>query len=396
MRALTMVEREGSTRAVRARSDTALEFIHHSPVCSDTNLIKVYLILCSACSGYFIGFSAHSILPARFFFDSSRIQLYVVYPHLSSADGSYRGTAILYKVLGLGGLPDIVVGHLGYLLALALVVLVIRARPVQEFRTRELSLVLVVPVLSGIFLFTYTKELFVVLLVLLFVVMARDGRGELAWVLVAVAYAYFVRQYWFIIIGIYIVLRCVTQQRLSVRSVLVGLGFSLVLLILIFNFVLHIPLNYYRTTVVADLSVSPDSVIVDPADGSSLIAQSINAVHGILVLLVPYPVLISLVPQQLVGGGVILVFHAVFGHAVWSSGRAGFAMVGIRERSMLLCISYVSTLSLFEPDYGSYLRHLLPVLPLEVLSIVLARLSNRRDGQTASRTDINRVGAENA
>ena len=53
---------------------------------------------------------------------------------------------------------------------------------------------------------------------------------------------------------------------------------------------------------------------------------------------------------------------------------AGDAVTTAALRSAALLVAYLTVQSFFEPDYGSYLRHLTPMLPL-LLAVVLTRSS---------------------
>lgn len=328
---------------------------------------QLYVLISAAVIGGVIGYFGRSILPERIFADANRLRLFTADQGNVSPDGSYEGTANLFQALHLVGMPT-VVGLLSYGVAAYLIYRCWTASRLGQYTWPTVTAHSVTFLLCGIFLFDYTKEVFVVVLTLALVVLGRSVHGEIVWCLVALGYAAFVREYWFLVVVAY-----VTARYLTVRTDKVGRRLAiwapgiLAAMTIAFNVLLSVSVTYYRTSVLADLSTVPDSAIGDLVAGDSLPVQWINVTHTWATLLAPYPILLGN-PQQMVTGLLLIGVWGAFWYAIWSASSSDLAARSpLALRGICLAYSLSLTLALFEPDYGSYLRHLLPVIPLLVL-----------------------------
>ncbi|MFL6702024.1 MAG: hypothetical protein ACJ8I3_07130, partial [Paraburkholderia graminis] len=91
--------------------------------------------------------------------------------------------------------------------------------------------------------------------------------------------------------------------------------------------------------------------------------------------LLPLPLILSGVATQTIGG--ICTFFTL---ALMFSRYQGRRAVAAPDRFGKLCfcfiVSFLATQAIFEPDYGSFLRHLSPISPL-MLYLLLSSRSER-------------------
>src|SRR4051794_40566370 len=180
-------------------------------------VLLAYLGLCSVLAGLVIGLFNREVLSASFFKDSARLELFIAGGRLASKDGSYRGTAQVYRFIGLTQSPT-AAGLVGYALFILLVFAACRHGRFKGFPNSIATvLLLALPLAAGIFLVMYTKELFVVAVVLVLALCPLSLRGEAMWLAAAVAYGAWVRPYWLIIVVLYVGFRMLghTISRLA-------------------------------------------------------------------------------------------------------------------------------------------------------------------------------------
>ncbi|MGY1719454.1 hypothetical protein ACI8AG_10460 [Blastococcus sp. SYSU DS0552] len=309
-----------------------------------------------------IGTFNRSLLSPNFFKDSARLELFIEGGRLASKDGSYRGTAQLYRLLGLTG-SEAFAGACGFALFVTLTVLVAYQVGYAAGGVVDVVLYCLLPIVAGVFLFMYTKELFVVALFVALVSLPKNIAAEALFVALMIGYAAAVRPYWFIVAALYIGFRALSRWP---RWVPLGVPIACAALVAIFNVVLDVPVNHYRTSVLEDISVFPASAISDPVSGDGLVAQFVNSLHAVVVLQFPYPLIAGGSVTHLGAGFVIAATWALFWwrSQYWRGDCCASTSCVRVARYAAISLAYLVTLSLFEPDFGSYLRHLLPALPI--------------------------------
>ncbi len=348
-----------------------------------SGVVGAYLLTAAITLAVVVAVFNRQVLPARYFNDDARIQEFIAYPYLVTRDGSYRGTADLYRLLHLGGHPTLVaLLALGMYLAVLLRALNLTARDPHGFV--YWTVVAGSIAFGSIYLPMYSKEFFILPIVLAFVTFTSRA-GRFVWIALAVAYAFLVRSYWFAVVALFaanlVAVRTVrtTRARLA-YLVLVFVGVTLVLSSGFGNTV-----GYQRETTLAHLSFDPTTAIHTPFGGGFL-ANVANVSYVFATLLVPVP-LLTKGPVYLIAA----LFLMVCWWCVWRTVRPhrGNPAAAERRTSRLareagcLLLAYALTLALFEPDYGSYLRHLTPLFPLFLLLFQRDRIDagSGREGQ---------------
>ena len=126
---------------------------------------------------------------------------------------------------------------------------------------------------------------------------------------------------------------------------------------------------WYAMGGTTDITVTPDSAIAGPFANGSALGDVLNPVIIWAQLQFPVHLLVGSAVQMF-GTAAILALWSGFWCALYRMDRARFGLRGREGRCAALVFSCLLALSLFEPDFGSYLRHLAPMAPA-VLCMVL-------------------------
>jgi hypothetical protein len=318
---------------------------------------KYWLILVPLLAGGVIASQAHEILPDKFFLDEAIILRFVNGELVEDGFSSYGTTGWLYRVTGLGSIPELF-PLLSYAFFAVTVLVAITWRDVPHMSIPALGLAAGSLLLASVYLSQYSKEFFVLPLAIMLLLARRSTAWEVTWVASALLYAGFVRQYWFLVVVIYLVYRFLIP-RLRSAWLLIGLimiGFAI--LIVTFQVALDAPLTFYRTDINNALDFDRSTQIDDIVPGSSFLAQWLNAGAIMSLLAFPIPLLLS--------GNAVQVLAGVFMAVCWTLLAVRSRLVAGRRSAGLLplafLVSYLMVQTAFEPDFGSYIRHITPQL----------------------------------
>ncbi len=338
-------------------------------------------------------------LDEKFTLDGDYIETTLSVPDSSlSPSDPFRNIALLYRTLGLANSPDIAA-----MLSLALFGVAVFA----AVRWEELALLTPVGVgvltasylLAMVYLAQYSKEFASLLLVTAVLLLPAGFWCECLLVLGMLGYAATVRPYWAVVAALYVVGRLLLPRARGLAPVLGAVAVTYLVLQFVFNEFLGQSLSHSRVAVNegrAQINISVGSLIVDFLPNIDSL-QWANAFLVFLSLVAPWPLLL--------GGSATFIGMAALLTFVWGmlavsllrvqEERAG-SLVGDRiavrhtplasraprvERAIALLLGLVVVQAIFEPDYGSYVKHLAPMLPLFLTLLPLSRGSTDRPVQ---------------
>lgn len=329
-----------------------------------------------------------NFLDQKFTLDAIWIQNTLTIPDasLDTAD-PFRNTALVYRILGLATRPDAAA-----MIAIAVFGVAVLAAVRWEELTRltlpGLAALTIAYLLALVYIAQYSKEFVSLVLVALFLLLPRRALAELALVGAMIAYAVTIRPYWWIVVVLYVFGRALLPRTRGLFPVLLFVLATYGCLQLVFNNVLGEALSFSRTAVNglrADINISVGSLIVDFLP-DQVALQWLNAFLVFLSLVVPWPLILGGSSVYLVMG---VVLAALWGLVGWSILRiqrerrgdhrrtSRFAPFAERtprpERAVALLLALVVVQALFEPDYGSYVKHIVPFLPLFLALLPLRR-----------------------
>jgi hypothetical protein len=332
-----------------------------------------------------------NFLDEKFTLDAIWIQsiLHIPDASLDPAD-PFRNAAFVYRVLGLDHVPDVAAMAAVAVFGVALLAAV-RWSELSRLTPVGLAAISVCYLLALIYLAQYSKEFVSLVLVALVLLLPRGRIPEVVLVGAMVGYAITIRPYWGIVVVLYVVGRILLPRVRGLVPVLIFVVVSYGCLQVVVNTYLGEALSFSRVAVNdlrADINISVGSLIVDfLPDQVGL--QWLNAFLVFLSLLFPWPLILGGSPTYVV---MAVVLGFLWGLVAWSilqiqreraavrrgrhaqsarrAPRGGIvrALFSERtprpERAVALLLALVIVQAIFEPDYGSYVKHLAPALPL--------------------------------
>jgi len=343
-------------------------------------------------------------LDEKFTLDGNYIETTLRIPDASlRPEDPFRNIALLYRFLGLSEAAD-----LAAMLSLAVfgvaVFAALRWDELARLTPVGLCVITACYLLAMIYLAQYSKEFASLLLIAALLWVPAGLWWEAALVVGMVGYAITIRPYWGIVAVLYVARRLLLPRLRGLLPVLVLAALTYVGLQFATNQFLGQSLSHSRVAVNAiraEINVSVGSLIVDflPAVDS---LQWLNALIVLFSLLAPWPLLLD--------GSLAFLAMAVLLTFLWglvfvslvrvqrerSSSLAGATLDSRHaplaeraprvERAIALLLALVVVQAIFEPDYGSYVKHLAPVLPLfiELLPLSPGRIGDNRELSVAA------------
>ncbi|PZR04247.1 MAG: hypothetical protein DI525_07540 [Corynebacterium kroppenstedtii] len=326
------------------------------------------------CSGSLAISGLHShLLPPKFDRDAQVIQNLLAKPGLVRYEdyGSFATITSVYHALGLANSPTLA-GFFGVIIAhCAFAVVLWRMRPIRVTAFSVGALVLY-SLLVGVYQGVYTKEIIISAVVIVVAAVPTGIQSAWIWdcVLAAVmaALGHYFRPYWVLIAVFFFGLRLFVSNTALSRWWITTRRFILLLLAcsLVASLVIvarGFPADHYRTLVNAGRGADTGSLIGRFIEHPEPIAGIVNVVLSTVMLMFPVTLAAKLSSYYLVIFVVIASFWATYFHAVrqWLRSDHRPPLVG---RAVCLIAAFAVVQGLFEPDYGSALRHLTLLIPL--------------------------------
>jgi hypothetical protein len=311
--------------------------------------------------------SKEIILPRYFFFDSGTIDTFIAVRSKFTPGDSYSSTAAIFGLVGLRQSSALLPVLTSLIVVPALLWGVCKARR-TAIRLRELVIFGFFGFMAVVYMTTLSKDLIVLILVMFFLARPKRHRWlSLAlWAGLAVVYGYYFRPYWFLVLPLALALRVFfTRVR---RPVLIAP--AILFLLLMFAFALQVKLGMsadaFRTAVndvrIGTGETNARTMITPFVQGGSFASGYVNVCLTLAALIMPAPLLLTVSPYYIA----IFVFISVLQVSFWMSfGKAvrNGTDIFVIECACLVA-AFVAIQSMFEPDYGSYVRHLSPFYPL--------------------------------
>jgi len=295
------------------------------------------------------------IIPSNFQADGLFIQR--IAQGAAVGDTKYTNVASIYRALGLADNPTgAALG--GYLVAVTAIILVWWKRGRRASSWSSVSLLVISLALSAVYLGWYSKDVFVLGVVFIFVLAPPTRFGFLLCMGSCLGYGIIFREYWLIVAVLFGAIRT-TSSRLTparlIAAVLVGTLAASVTVMLATGGradTFRLGANEFRATLDIGTIITPFISAPEPFGGIA------NNLLTALALIVPLPVIaLGGIYYLLIAGMILLMWVAL----VWALPTGSDV---VASRSVALIVAFVSVQAVFEPDYGSALRHIAPLLPL--------------------------------
>lgn len=306
------------------------------------------------------------ILPNYFFFDENTISRFITSNARFEIGESYASTAAFFSLIGATK-NSLLFTLISTLFIMSQYYYCLKKSKVRSFTLIEILLFVFLSFLSMTYMTMLSKELIVALVLAPFIFLARRGLiGIIIWCVIALVYATYYRTYWFIMIPMFLGLYWIIRSTKKPIYLIVSVPLALLALSIAFSAFLGLDLDNFRTTVNDYRIDSGDNnartMILPWLAGGGPIVSWLNSSITWLTLMIPLPLFILLSPYYLLIATLITLLF-------YKSWRAFFNIQLEHKQSDLpacaaLIISFTAIQSIFEPDYGSYVKHLAPLFPL--------------------------------
>lgn len=342
--------------------------------------IVLWLLTC-LCVAIF----ARDFLPAKYLFDAGNIASRFGYVDRFVVGEAYDNTALFYELLFLSGSPHLAAFIIPTVFSVFTLKCMTVQKPLGWGALHSLVLYAFICFVSAVYLGQYSKEATSMLVTMAFFYMSRTLRTRLIWLLIACVYAAFFRPYWFIVVAMYFYYGFFLKRSRHMTVFMLSIVLAILMLALAFQFVLGVDLAYYRYMVndtrTYDISANTMITPLLPTGGIGL--EWLNGVLQFILMFFPVP-LISGNPLYI---SFILILASIAIRLILAirvtlrSNRS--ERRSRRTECLALVVAFITVQSIFEPDYGSYIRHLLPVLPLVLYVLCTGTDGGRKAAKAA-------------
>ena len=333
-----------------------------------SNYVLVSAYVLSALLSVGLGIFSRSFLPTVYSYDGIQIQALAQGRDYILADQSFQAAANFYELFGLAEQPVLValIGPLLMSISIwsSLGNRLVKGDPAAWFIS------IAGQFLSAIYISWYSKELIALIVLTIFVFVIK--KNEAIALSFLILYALYFRQYWLLVVVVYLLIRFL-NSTFDFRFRRFALTSSVVLAMSVFahQFLLGSSLSSIRETTNQFRIGLEDatSIIVVPLKGADVLSTFLNSAYALMNLVFP---------AQLVFVGRLQYYFVIIAcSALWIVAYKNLYRGGrLRpnssvQKSTLLLQSYLIILSIFEPDFGSYFRHLTPALVILASAISL-------------------------
>ena len=353
---------------------------------------SLFLFLIYLCGIIIASVNTH-ILPEKYFIDATRIQEIIEsfgdesFSTISSYFfSSYRNTAAFFALLGLNeNANPWLIRVVCY--SLAFIPLVIAQRTARvHWDWRPYSILAVWNVILAIYLGQYSKEVIPILLIGMILFLSGKGRlGILPVIIIVASYALFFRIYWFLALAYFLSLFFI--WKVSARPGCKILFFILALIGIFYaNYLFtgqYLSDARFNLNISRGGSLDPDAVtlIDNIVVNSSILSDLTNTIIAWIMLLFPFYLFGTAGLHHIVFAFWEMVNVIVFARIVQAlaqsskSGRENKAQSlrwsDPRARTAIFwCIAFSLTQASFEPDFGSFVRHQIVLLPMYFFALL--------------------------
>lgn len=317
----------------------------------DSRLIFIFGILVCV----LMAFLKEYIFPEKYFYDSHGLEKLIEHPNRYYSAESFTNTATFYRILHI---DNYIVAPILALVTYFLVIMrLFKNYSISYISFFSYALIVIYSAIAMVYLATYSKDLVLFIIVVVpFVFLEK--KSLIIWTFFVLFYAYIFRTYWFISIALFWFIKLFIIQ--SPKRFLLLIPIIYLTMNVIYHYVFGTSISLIREGANTDRDIESGQTIIKTfIKGNNVFAESLNSIVTLIFLIVPIPLFLLLKPFYIILTILIIVFFY------------NFIKFYLREYKIKdytnifsFVISFMLVQSLFEPDYGSFVRHLSPLYPL--------------------------------
>jgi hypothetical protein len=321
-------------------------------------------------AGLALAIAGPMVLPERYYFDAMTVRELLADRHAEGSE-SFVSTAHAYRLLGFTVLwPDALAGPLSFALAFGAVVLGARLAE-APWRPAAFALLALWTVPMAIFHGTHSKEVFAIVAIGVMARVARNAPGVALAAGIALLYALGFRSYWAVIVVLYVVLMAGWRVGLGWTARLALVALAIVPLSLASEHFVGYWLSDGRTVVVEAREGDIDSATLfhNPWPNTSPATDLANSLAGWLMLILPFHLLALGAAQHAAFALFQFANTATFVRIARAlprptRDRAPSRGEWLAASAAAWCVAYTIVQGMFEPDFGSFVKHEANLVPL--------------------------------
>lgn len=331
----------------------------------------IFVIIFAYTLGLAFIFIAHNILPPKYYYDANTIKRFMVYATEFLPLNSYNNTAFFYKLLGFNFSTSLLYGGI-FTYTLAFVLLFLNLNMGKISLNRNFIYLFTGWILiASIYLGQFSKEITIVMLSSILLYFAKLNKNKFIFPLIVFIslYAYYFRMYWFIILYFLILFYFFDKKRGWIKYVFILSG-------ILFMFFLASLKGIYFTNAreIVNVnrigSIDAQTIILNIFPNTNFIFDFLNSTTVFLIFFLPVSIIVKLNIKYILFflwellniwffiKATNFIFNHKFSLPRYIFNRAKF--------SIYLIITFTMTQSLFEPDYGSFLKHQIGIISLHL------------------------------
>jgi hypothetical protein len=319
-----------------------------------------------------------SILPDYYYNDSKYIQELVSdsSTFLSVTD-SYKSTAFFYKAVGLGALiPEWLAALFGYSIAFFLLIILLR-KIKWHWNLITIAFLGIWNVLMAVYYGQFSKEPLAFIISFLLVLLCGSKKGNFFAVILILLYSPFFRLYWLIVLGLSSVVYLLFKSRFKLTA---ALAFQIIVALVVSQLAystIDTYLSDARTEVneIRQSDEESKTLIENIIPNSSAVTDVINSLFNWVRLMLPFYLLtvssVKYIPFILFELSNLALFIHIARYLLKNSVFVENLLGAIFYRKLLIATSWIFSYSFvqgfFEPDFGSFARHQVVLLPMWML-----------------------------
>lgn len=303
------------------------------------------------------------LLPPKYDFDAIKIRAIASRAISTPNDNSFQLVGELYAFFGLENQP-LVASYIGLLVYFAFIFYSTKVNSETPLTITTIAFIGLMFVCGVVFLGTYSKEFFLTIALFLFFAFIQKNRHGAAF-LVLLFYGLNFRTYWIAVaviwaLAFWMYVRYFKKFKISTNII------ALVLALVTAMPIVALAFGYRLSSLRSDVNMQrAGSEVAFTAINDFLVSdqpfiQAINFLIITATLIIPLPLMLL--------GDPIYVFFGLAITSIWLFLFSALRNENTENKSsagyVILIAVYLSIQTFFEPDYGSFLRHLAPFLPI--------------------------------
>ena len=334
------------------------------------DLALFIIIIVSLISKIFL----NCMLPSKYLYDSTTIINFSNGINFLAADKSYAFTANFYEPLVyLFSINNAITGSIiiGILCNTLMIVFFMVKFPKKIYLT-DFILFSACIFLLNIYVFNISKDLIqlIINIIIMLIILKLRDKSNLFVTIILITFGYFFRSYLFVVAIIYLYLQFFTKKiksKISFSILTIFFFFSLTFLLYNTNLELFNNIFNTRDTInnFREGSIDANTIINPIIKKSGYIYTILNYFINFIRMIFPLELLIK--GNILYFIFFIFIFHLLI--LIFRNKNKVFSDKNL-ESIFFVFLSYIFTFVLFEPDFGPYLRHLVPICSIFLFFIL--------------------------